>query len=209
MEKYFITIGRQLGSGGKRIGEQLLQHLNIPCYDKELLLLASRQSGLDKEFFEEFDEKSSYSSWGKYLGFYSGFMGYDEVNYLYNEKLFKIQTDVIRKLAEKESGIFIGRCADYILRDFPNCLKVFISADKKDRVLQVIKDEKLTEKEAQIRIERCDKQRSSYYNYYSNKVWGMASSYDLCFNSSLFSIEEISGLIEEQVKSKFLKFKPE
>ena len=203
MEKYFITIGRQLGSGGKRIGKQLSEHLNIPCYDRELIMLASRESGLGKEFFEEFDEKSSYSFWGKYLGFHSGFMGYDEVNYLCNENLFKIQSDVIRELAEKESGIFIGRCADYILRNFPHCLKVFVSADSKDRVKQVMKDEKLSEKDAQVRIERCDKQRSSYYNYYSNKVWGMASSYDLCFNSSFLSIEEMAGIIEEQVKAKF------
>jgi len=203
MEKYFITIGRQLGSGGKRIGAQLSQRLNIPSYDKELIRLASRESGMGKEFFEEFDEKSSYSSWGKYLGFSSGFMGYDEVSYLCNENLFKIQSDVIRGLAEKESGIFIGRCADYILRNFQNCLRVFISADMKDRIKQVIKDENLTEKEARIRIERCDKQRSSYYNFYSNKTWGLASSYDLCFNSSFMSIEEIAEIIEEQVKRKF------
>ena len=203
MKKYFITIGRQLGSGGKRIGAQLSQHLNIPCYDRELIQLASRKSGFGKEFFEEFDEKSSRSVWGKYFGFHSGLMGYDEVNYLCNENLFKIQSDVIRNLAEKESGIFIGRCADHILSQFPNCLKVFISADTKDRVRQVMKDEKLTEKEAGIRVERCDKQRSSYYNYYSDKVWGMADSYDLCFNSSFFTIEEIAQLIEEQVKKKF------
>lgn len=205
MEKYIITIGRQLGSGGKRMGLQLSQLLNIPCYDKELIQLASLESGLGKEFFEEFDEKSSYSFFGKYFGFRSGFMGYSEVNYLCNETLFKIQSDVIRNLAEKESGIFIGRCADYILRDFPNCLKIFLSADRKDRVQQIIQDEKLTEKEAQVRIEQCDKNRSSYYNYYSNKVWGMASSYDFCFNTSFLSIEEIIELIEEQVKQKFLK----
>jgi len=205
MEKYFITIGRQLGSGGKRIGAQLTHRLNIPCYDRELIQLASRGSGLGKEFFEEFDEKSSYSAWGKYLGFHSGFMGYDEVNYLCNETLFKIQSDVIRNLAEKGSCVFIGRCADYILRNFPSCLKVFVSADKKDRIRQVMTDEKLTEKEAQVRIERCDKQRSSYYNFYSNKVWGMASSYDLCFNSTFISIEEIADYIVGQVNSKFLK----
>ena len=204
MQKYIITIGRELGSGGKLIGRQLSQRLTIPCYDKELIQLASRESGLGKEFFEKFDEKSSYSFFGKYFGFRSGFMGYDEVNYLCNETLFKIQSDVIRNLAEKESGIFIGRCADYILRDFPNCLKIFISADKKDRIRRIVQDEKLTEKEAQIRIEQCDKKRPIYYNYFSNKIWGMASSYDLCFNSSFLSIEEIVGLIEEQVKRKFL-----
>ena len=205
MIKYFITIGRQLGSGGKLVGLQLSQRLNIPCYDKELIQLASQESGLEKEFFEKFDEKDSYSFWGKYFGFRSGFMGHNENNYLCNETLFKIQSDVIRGLAEKESGIFIGRCADYILRDFPNGLKIFISADMKDRIRRIVQDEKLTKKEAQTHIEQCDKRRSAYYNYYSNKVWGMASSYDLCFNSSFLSIEEIVGLIEEQVKSKFLK----
>lgn len=198
MEKYVITIGRQLGSGGKRTGEQLSQRLGIPCYDKELIQLASRESGMKKEFFEEFDEKSSHNNLGKYL-YYSGLMGYDEVNYLYNENLFKIQSDIIRALAEKESCIIIGRCADYILRNFPNCLKVFISADKKDRIQQVMHDEKLTKKEAEIQVERCDKQRSTYYNYYSDKIWGMASSYDLCFNSSFLGIERIVELIEGQV----------
>ena len=205
MKKYFITIGRQLGSGGKRIGSQLSERLGIPCYDKELIQLASQESGLGREFFEKIDEKSSFSFLGKYFGFRSGFMGYEETNYLCNETLFKIQSDIIRELAEKESGIFIGRCADYILRDFPDCMKVFITADRKDRIRQIMQDEELTEKEAQIRIEQCDKKRSSYYNYYSNKVWGMASSYDLCFNSSFLSIDEITGLIEEQVKRKFIK----
>ena len=204
MEKYFITIGRQLGSGGKFIGRQLSKRLNIPCYDKELIQLASQESGLGKEFFEKMDEKSSYSFLGKYFGFRSGFMGYSEINYLCNETLFKIQSDVIRDLAEKESGIFIGRCADYILRDFPNCLKIFVSATMKDRILRIVQDEKFTEKEAQAHIEQCDKKRSSYYNYYSNKIWGLASSYDLCFNSSFLSIEEIVDLIEEQVRKKFL-----
>ena len=204
MKKYVITIGRQLGSGGKSIGLQLSQRLNIPCYDKELIQLASRESGLGKEFFEKFDEKNSYSFLGKYFGFRSGFMGYNEINYLCNETLFKIQSDIIRDLAEKESCIFIGRCADYILRDNPNCLKIFISADKKDRIRRIVKDEKLTEKEAQTHIEQCDKNRSSYYSFYSNKIWGMAASYDLCFNSSFLSIEEIVALIEEQVRSKFI-----
>jgi cytidylate kinase len=205
MEKYIITIGRQLGSGGKLIGLQLSQQLNIPCYDKELIQLASRESDLGKEFFENFDEKSSYSFWGKYFGFRSGYMGYNEINYLCNETLFKIQSDVIRDLAEKESAIFIGRCADYILRDYPNCLKIFISADKKDRIQRIMQVEKWSEKEAQTHIEQSDKKRSAYYNYYSNKVWGMASSYDFCFNSSFLSIEEIVTLIEEHVKKKFLK----
>jgi len=205
MEKYFITIGRQLGSGGKLVGMQLSQRLNITCYDKELIQLSSLESGVAKEFFEKFDEKSSYSFFGKYFGLYSEFMGYDEDNYLCNETLFKIQSDVIRNLAEKDSGIFIGRCADYILQNLPNCLKVFIIAENKDRIARIMQEEKLTAKKAQARIEQADKQRSSYYNYYSNKVWGMATSYDLCFNSSFLSIEDIVGFIEGLVRNKFLK----
>ena len=204
MEKYVITIGRQLGSGGKSIGLQLSQRLSIPCYDKELIKLASRESGLGKEFFEKIDEKSSFSFFGKYFGLRSGFMGYNEINYLCNETLFKIQSDIIRDLAEKESCIFIGRCADYILRDFPNCMKIFVSATEQDRTQRLMQNDKFSEKEAQEIIEQNDKKRSSYYNFYSNKEWGMATSYDLCFNSSFLSIEEIVELIEEQVKRKFL-----
>jgi len=203
MGKYVITIGRQLGSGGRSIGLQLSQRLNIPCYDRELIKLASWESGLGKEFFEEIDEKSSFSFFGKYFGLRSGFMGYGEINYLCNETLFKIQSDVIRNLAEKESGIFIGRCADYILRDVPNCMRIFISATANDRIRRLLKNESITEKDAISIIEQNDKKRSSYYNYYSNKEWGAATSYDLCFNSSFLGIEEIVEFIEEQVKRKF------
>jgi cytidylate kinase len=200
-QNYAITIGRQLGSGGKRIGELLSRRLGISCYDKELILLASRESGLGKEFFEKADEKSSYSFFSNFYGFRSGYMGNNTGNYLCNETLFKIQSDVVRELAEKESCIFVGRCADYILRNHPHCLKVFISADMKDRVERVIREEKITEKEAKNFIEQIDKKRAGYYNYYSNKVWGMATSYDLCVNSSVFSIEEICSILEEYVKN--------
>jgi cytidylate kinase len=198
--QYIITIGRQLGSGGKLIGELLSKKLNIACYDKELIQLASRESGLGKEFFEKADEKNGLSLWGQYFGFRSGYMGYNSGNYLCNETLFKIQSDVIKELAEKESCIFVGRCADYILRNHPHCLKIFISADLKDRVERIMQDHQITEKEAKVLIEQTDKKRSTYYNYYSNKVWGMATSYDVCFNSSVFGIDEIVSHIEEYIK---------
>ncbi|MDR0546460.1 MAG: cytidylate kinase-like family protein, partial [Dysgonamonadaceae bacterium] len=102
MDNYIITIGRQLGSGGKQIGELLSQKLGIPCYDKELINIASRESGLCKEFFEKADEKSSFSFFGSYFGFRSGCMEGASGNYLTNENLFQIQSEVIRKLAEKE-----------------------------------------------------------------------------------------------------------
>jgi cytidylate kinase len=192
---YVITIGRQLGSGGKQLGEALSQHLGIPCYDKELVQLASRESGLGKEFFESFDEQRTHNFFGTYFGFRSGFMG--DSNYLGNETLFKIQSDVIRELAGKESCLFVGRCADYILRDHPHCLKLFISARKQDRIRRICAAQKLSEKEAAALIEQTDKKRADYYNYFSNKTWGMALSYDLCINSSVFDTHATISIIDE------------
>jgi cytidylate kinase len=205
MQNYIITIGRQLGSGGKLLGGLLSEKLNIACYDKELIQIASQESGLGKELFEKMDEKSSFSILGNYWGFRSGFMGNSTNNYLCNETLFKIQSDVIRELAEKESCIFVGRCADYILRNHPRCLKVFISANNKDRLQRIAKDNRVSEKEAAILMEQIDKKRSAYYNYYSNKIWGMSISYDLCINSSVFSIEKIAEMIEAYVEEHYHK----
>ncbi|GHU70668.1 cytidylate kinase [Bacteroidia bacterium] len=200
---YIITIGRQLGSGGKQIGELLSQKLGIPCYDKELIHLASRESGLGKEFFEKADEKSSFSLFGSYFGFRSGYMGGGSGNYLTNENLFQIQSEVIKELAGKESCIFVGRCADYILRNHPHRLSVFISANLDDRERRIRTSRNINEKEALILIEQTDKKRSGYYNYYTNKTWGMATSYDLCVNSSVFGIEKSIEMIEEYVKTHF------
>lgn len=199
-KKQIITIGRQLGSGGKMIGDILSKELGIPLYDKELIQLASRESGLGKEFFEKVDEKSSYSLMGGLFGFRTGFMSDNSGNYLCNETLFKIQSDVIQELAEKESCIFVGRCADYILREHPQIINVFIHANLNDRINRLTTHENITEKEAKNLVEQIDKRRAGYYNYYSNKVWGMADSYDLCINSSLLGIEETAAFILRYIK---------
>jgi cytidylate kinase len=200
---YIITIGRELGSGGKEIGTRLAEKLGVSCYDKELIQLASRESGLGKEYFEKADEKSSFSLLSSYFGFRSGYMGNLSENYLCNEMLFKIQSDVIKSLAEQESCIFVGRCADYILREHPHCLNVFISADLPDRIQRIQTTQNMTEKGAMNLIEQTDKKRAGYYNYYSNKTWGMAASYDLCINSSVFGIDKIISCIEEYVATHF------
>jgi cytidylate kinase len=197
---YIITIGRQLGSGGLQIGDLLSQKLEIPCYDKELINIASRESGLGKEFFEKADEKSSFSFFSSIFG--SGYMGTDSgINYLSNENLFDIQSQVIKDLAEKSSSIFVGRCADYILRRHPRCLKIFITADLKDRIRRVSQAKQIPEKKALELIELTDKKRASYYNYYSNKIWGMSTSYDLCINSSAFGINSIVDDIEKYINT--------
>jgi len=188
--KYVITIGRQLGSGGRIIGEKLASKLGISFYDKELIQIASQESGLGREFFERADEKRPYSVFG---GLFSlrGTIAEEPFStyYLNNETLFKIQSDVIRRLAEKSSCLFVGRCANYVLSGHPFMLNVFITADLDDRVKRISEREKLTPAKARDYIEKADKKRAAYYNYFSSKPWGMADSYHLCINSSWLGLE--------------------
>jgi cytidylate kinase len=199
-EHFIITVGRQLGSGGKNIGGLLSASFNISCYDKELIQLASRESGLGREFFEKADEKDTFSIFGSFFSARSGFMGDNTYNYLCNETLFKIQSDVIRNLSAKESCIFVGRCADYILRDHPRIVRIFVHANETDRIRRIATDRNITEKEAKVFIEQTDKKRSGYYNYYSNKIWGMSTSYDISINSSILGIEDTAAFLEEFIR---------
>jgi len=201
---YVITIGRQLGSGGRIIGEKLASQLGISFYDKELIQIASQESGLGKEYFEQADEKKSFSVFGGLFGL-RGTMA-DEpflTYYLNNETLFKIQSDVIRRLAEKGSCLFVGRCADYVLSDNPRCLNVFISANMNDRVRRIAELQKMTAEKAGDYIEKADKKRSGYYNYFSNKEWGAADTYHLCVNSSVLGIDETVAFIRQFAEKRF------
>ena len=202
-EKFVINIGRQLGSGGRQIGEKLAGQFGIACYDKELIQLASKESGLGKEFFENADEKKGHSIIGGLLGLRTNISNEVYVNnYLSNETFFKIQSDIIRELAEEKSCVFVGRCADYILRDHPRCINVFITADTHDRLKRVAQDKSITLEKAQEVIDKMDKKRSEYYNYFSNKVWGVAESYHLCINSSVLGIDETVDFISQFVKQR-------
>lgn len=202
---FIINIGRQYGSGGRLIGERLAKELGFSYYDKELINIASKESGLGKEFFEQADEKKSYSLFGGLLGFRTNLISDDfSYNYLSSETLFKIQSDIIRELADKQNCVFVGRCADYILRENPNCINVFITADLQDRKKRILERmPELPEEKAEDMLEKTDKKRSSYYNYYTGKTWGMAESYDLCINSSLLSIDKTVEYIGRFAKEKF------
>ena len=191
-EHFVINIGRQLGSGGRDIAAIIARRLGIKLYDKELINLAAEQSGLCAEFFEKADEKESRNVLSTMIGYLrSPFAGgcANVPNVLSNDALFKIQSDVIRDLAEHESCIFVGRCADYILREHPRRVDIFISADDSDRVRRICTRTGCTAEEARTRMERGDAQRADYYNYYSSKTWGAASTYHLCINSSIFGDE--------------------
>jgi len=202
-EKFVINIGRQLGSGGRAIGEKLAAKFGINFYDKELIQIASKESGLGKEFFEKADEKESHSFFGGLLGLRTNVNS--EIygnNYLCNETFFKIQSDVIRELAEKESCVFVGRCADYILRENPRCVNVFITANTDDRVKRITQSHELSLEKAQVLIVKTDKKRAEYYSFYSNKVWGAAESYHLCINSSVLGIDETVAFIGHFIEQK-------
>lgn len=191
-KKVIITIGRQFGSGGRLVGHRLAERLGIAYYDKELINLASKESGICGEFFEKADEKTSNSLLKAFtMGFSMNSALFQNNDYLSNESLFQIQSDVIRKVAAEKSCILVGRCADYILRDNKDCLSVFISARMEDRIKRALEyNDKLKSENAEEFIRKADKSRASYYNYYTDKVWGAAESYDLCINSSYYGIDK-------------------
>ena len=178
--KFVVNIGRQLGSGGREIGEKLAARLGIDFYDKELINLASEESGLCREFFEKADEKASQGIIGGLFGMRFPFISdgaMPATNCLSNDALFKVQSDVIRRLAAEKSCLFVGRCADYILRDHPRCVNVFISSTTEDRIIRLCRLHSVSESTAEEMIRKADKKRSEYYNYYSFKTWGAAATY--------------------------------
>ena len=175
-----ITIGRQCGSGGKLIGEMLAGKMGVKCYDKELLAMAAKHSGLCEELFEKHDERPT-SSFLYSLVMDSYSMGYTASGYSdmpINHKIFLAQFDTIKKLADEASCVIVGRCADYALEDYPNVVSVFITGDDKDKLKRLQELYKVDESKAKDIMIKTDKQRSNYYNYYSNKKWSDPRSYD-------------------------------
>jgi len=189
-----INIGRQFGSGGKSIALALSKLLGIPVYDNELLIEAAKESGYSKEFFEDRDEKRSVLTLSNFFGA-SGRFGITE-NYLNDNELFRIQSEVIRSIADKGPAIFVGRASDYVLRD-KECLDIFITAPMEDRKKRVAERRNISESEAEVLIQKQDKIRKSYYDYFTFGEWGVASNYDLCLDSSLLGIEGTAEYIAD------------
>ncbi|MBR1541319.1 MAG: cytidylate kinase-like family protein [Bacteroidaceae bacterium] len=205
MEKFVINVGRQLGSGGREVSAELAKRLDISYFDKELLNVASEESGLCKEFFEKADEKASQPLTGGLFGLrfpFSGNSTVNTMNYLSNDALFQIQSDAIRKLAEEKSCLFIGRCADYVLRDNPRCVNIFISASLPFRIERIARLDGISAAKAEEKINHVEKRRAEYYNYYSNKRWGAAESYHLCIDSSVLGIAKTTDFIEQFIRAK-------
>lgn len=198
MSNFIFTIGREFGSGGRDIGNALAKRLGIKCYDKELLKLAAKESGLCQDIFEHQDERPTSSFlYSLVMDTYS-ISGYSSAPFLdmpLNHKVFLAQFETIKKIASQESCIFVGRCADYALVDWNTCMNTFIHADMDYRIKQVMEREKLPENKAKDLIQKTDKQRASYYNYYTNKKWGDCRSYHLTLDSSRLGVEGCVDMI--------------
>lgn len=200
--KKIITIGRQFGSGGKQIGAALAEKMNIPFYDKELLKEAAKDSGICEEIFDSFDEKPTNSFlYSLVMDPYSlGFGSSTELPL--NHKVFLAAFDTIKNLAEKDgSCVFVGRCADYALRDLDNVVNVFIYADMDDRAARIAKKFNISESKAKDMIKKEDKARASYYNYYTSKRWGEMKGYDICINTSKYGIDKTIDLLYDIVNN--------
>jgi cytidylate kinase len=199
-----ITIGRQYGSAGREIGQLVAKELGIKCYDKELLKKAAKESGLCEELFENHDEKPTNSFlYSLVMDTYS--LGYSSsafVDMPLNHKIFLAQFDTIKKLADQESCVIVGRCADYALADYSNCLNVFIHAKLEDRIKRIATKYNLTDAKAKDLIIKTDKSRASYYNYYSSKKWGDVTSYHLSLDSGVVGIEGAAKIIKEYLQLK-------
>ena len=195
-----ITIGRQFGSGGHEIGEKLAKKLGIKFYDKELIKLIAKQSGLCEKVLESYDEKPTNSL------LYSIVMDiYPSVMYTgptIDQQIYQANYDTIRKLADGEPCVIVGRCADYILRDHPELVSVFIHANSDFRAARIAEEYKLPDAKVRDLLVKTDKKRASYYNFQSEKQWGAASSYNLCIESSEVGIDGAVDLIMDYVNYK-------
>lgn len=203
MDKIIINVGRQLGSGGHDIGRMLALDFGAKYYDRELLNLAAKESGFSEKIFEQNDERK---------GFLRGLFNVQTAHLgggnLYKsnfsqESLFQFQSDAIKKAAQEGSCVFVGRCADYILRDFDNVVNVFISASMQFRVEQVATRQGVSHEEARHIIEQGESRRAQYYNYYTGKKWGAAESYDLCIDSSILGLQATERLIADFIRKRF------
>lgn len=191
MNKHFIiTIGREFGSGGREVGMELAKKLGVKCYDKELIAIAAKESGLSEELLKSLDERPTNSFlYSLVMDTYS--MGYSTsyIDMPLNQKAFMAQYDTIKKIADEESCIIVGRCADYALKDRDDCFSVFIKASMDEKIKRISRIHNLDADKAKDMIVKANKKRANYYNFYANRKWGDSRTYDLCLDSGVLGIE--------------------
>lgn len=193
-----ITIARQHGSGGRRIGEKLALQLGYEFYDNNLITMSAKKLGIEEKHLMKADESVPNSI------LYTLALGSTAIGGIstpivepINDKLFNMQSEIIRDLSSRESAIFVGRCADYVLDKNPNVIKIFIYADFECRIRNIMDSDGISETEAKNKVVKVDKNRANYYNFYTGRKWGKLDNYDLFISSSAFSDDEIVSVIKD------------
>lgn len=190
MANKIITISREFGSGGRTIGRQLAKKLGISCYDSELIEKIAEKSGFAKEFIAE---KSEYTAGSNWLS--RGLSGRDYLGHSYQDDLWIIQQNIIIELAQKESCVIVGRCADYILRDKADCLRVFIHSDMEERAKRIVEQYGESKNSPQKRLKDKDKRRAAYYQFYTDMKWGDVHNYHIALNSGELGIDKCVDIL--------------
>ena len=205
-KNFVITIGRQFGSGGRELGKLLASTFGIEYYDKELLQEAAKQAGMSPEFFAQSDERApSFLS-----GMFAVGTGYNPASCyscsssLTGDSVYCAQSEFIRKIANEKSCVIVGRSADYVLREHPRCVNIFVHSSEEDCIARIMRrGDKPTPEQARTIAHRTNKLRANYYNFYTDKRWGDAASYDLTLNTSLLKMEDAVAIIAEYIRRRF------
>ena len=203
MKKTVITIARSYGSGGRTLGKLLAEELGINCYDREILRMASDDSGINEALFGQTDEKLKKSPLFRIARknpYKGGVIPPESADFVSDDNLFNYQAKVIRELAEEESCIIIGRCADYVLKDDPNVLRLFLFAPKEDCIVRVVEHDGITRRDAENKIEKIDKHRADYYKYYTGKDWYDARNYDFCLDTTSMGYEKLVEVVKNFIE---------
>ena len=201
-KKLVITVARSYGSGGLTLAKKLAGELNIPLYDREIIRMASDQSGVNEELFGQVDEhvrKIFMSAKGKYKGMP---LTPEDSAFTSDDNLFELQADVIKKIVNTESCIFVGRCADYILRDRPYVLSLFFYASEEDCLERLRKQVSGTDEELIKRMHAIDKHRADYYRYYTGKDWNDSRNYDFCLDTGVMDYDKLIRVVKSYIEIK-------
>jgi cytidylate kinase len=204
-KKIIITIARQYGSGGKTIGENLAKDLGIPCYGREIIKIASEDSGISEQIFNQFDEKLDMSIMKRLTTrVYTGkLLSPESAKFVSDQNLFNYQAKIIKGLAEQESCVIIGRCASFVLRDYPDVVSVFVHADDDFLLKMAMERVSMTEKETKRHIEKINQHRSDFYRHYTGRQWSDATNYDLCINSGKLGFDKTVEEIKSYIRIRF------
>lgn len=199
MGNYVITIARQYGSGGRTVGQMLADRLGIPLYDKNILRMASDDSGIHEKFFTRVDEYNSVKPpvFGKSAIYKGELIPPQSKEFVSDKNLFNYQAKIIRELAEKESCVIVGRCADYILKDCADCLRVFIHADMESRAKRIVEQYGERSESPEKRLRDKDKRRAAYYQFYTDMKWGLAQNYHITLNSAALGIDKCVEILAD------------